>query len=311
MDAEEVSRLVERKGRTLRCLIARNRGHSASQHRTAARRRPAPLFSDAYMGHFLEALGSGYSVDGQRFAPMADDDYTLTAMGDGGSPEPSAEKFSPRRSPAPSPIVLDRRSRQDERVAAERVLAVLDELDGARKTLPGKSRELPPEAFRDRRLLEAKETLKSYPPIRVRCDNGHHLCWAVITPFRDHGLQLVFAPILVPPGRRQGGAFDTVSDRSTGATAVLGTEVWVKHAAESNVQPISDGAHGDTYGLSGKFQCQKCRPLRSYKYRHVTLLRLWLDAVLRNDRQIEIGNPLGTHLRGRTRDRGVSGASSK
>ena len=186
----------------------------------------------------------------------------------------------------------ERQSRSTEVSTARQVLAILDELEAGHHPPRGVSRELPARALFDPRLLAAKAVLKYYPAVRVRCEKGHQLDWIGLAPYNDHGLQLVHGPKLVPPRQRTGGF--AIMSGSRGNRAAYGTATFVEDAAAGvgNVKPRPDGPYGDVFGLKCEFTCPKCG--LSHVTLHVTLLRLWAEAVIENSREIRLGAPWGS-----------------
>jgi hypothetical protein len=156
----------------------------------------------------------------------------------------------------------------------------------------GRSGELGAKLLFDGRLLAAKDVLANYPRVDVRCGGrvkrGHHMGFIAVAPFNDHGLQLTDGPDSVPRDRRQGGAIDIISP-SAGGRAALGTVTAVEDAAAGlgNYQAHPSGPWGDVFALKRSYQCPKC-PER-YTLLHVTMLRLFLKAVLADKRTVRLG----------------------
>jgi hypothetical protein len=212
---------------------------------------------------------------------------------------------------APSSPIGERPARAVEVTAANAALSRLDELQSASKPESGHTWELPSRMLFDTVLVEQKEGLKAYPPVRVRCPAGHHLDWIALAPLTDHGLQLVHGTNLQPHRFRQGGASD-IRSGTGGGRAALGTVTWVEDAKAGigNVQPEPDGDHGETWGSKADYHCARCD--RSWPVLHTTLLRLWLDAVKRGDREtslagLDLGRPTYAE---RIEDRGSARAWS-
>jgi hypothetical protein len=107
----------------------------------------------------------------------------------------------------------------------------------------------------------------------------------------EQGFTLVHGPRLKAPDQRQGGAFDILAGTPGtpfGSRVAMGTVTWVEDAQAGigNVKPRPDGPYGAVFGLKATYECKKCA------YRGTlllaTLLQYWLNAVIRNDRQIEL-----------------------
>ncbi len=194
--------------------------------------------------------------------------------------------------PTAETLFLHRRSRADEIAAASAAIKALDDIQAQQPVASGKTREIDARALYDRRLIAAKEPLRRYPPVRVRCRCGKTLEWIAIAPRSDHGLQLVHGPRLVEPKKRRGGAEDIVAgvrQSPFGQTSATGTATWAKDS-ESGVghsRTLPNGSHGDVYGLKAHYLCPKCGYEETAL--HVSLLHRFLTAVVVGDREIRLG----------------------
>jgi len=214
----------------------------------------------------------------------------------------------------PSPVGV-RLGREEEAHWARTGLAVLDELQTGLRPSRGLTRELSPQALFDPRLLAVKEALKPYPPVLVQCSCTYPLEYIALAPLSDHGLQLNRGPKL-RPGQHQGGALDILSGvRSSpmGETAALGTTTWAtdSDAGVGNSRTVPDGEWGKVYGLKADYKCPALNCGRPATILHVTMLRLWLNAVIRDDLRVQL--PSGWDHRGgvtRIADRGSAKAWS-
>lgn len=191
---------------------------------------------------------------------------------------------------------LRRRSRAEELAAARAALGALDDLEAHRKVEVGKSREIGARALFDPRLIAQKEPLRRYPPVRVRCRCGRGLEWIAIAPRSDHGLQLVHGPRLVAPKGRRGGAYDIVSGVKTspfGPGSATGTVTWAQdtEAGVGSSRTLPNGPHGDVYALKAHYRCPSCGFEATVL--HVSLLRLFLTAVVIGDDEVQLGPPPG------------------
>jgi hypothetical protein len=198
--------------------------------------------------------------------------------------------FGGATEPIPPSPIGERAKRSEEVAAAETALGVLAELAETQAARPWQSGEVGARLLFDPRLMTAKYTLRPYPPVRVRCAHEHLLDWIALAPFDDHGLQLVHGQKLRHQSLRQGGALDIMSS-TLGGRAALGTVTWVEdaNAGLSAAIPVPSGDYGDVFGLKGIYRCKKCG--REFPTLHVSLLRTWLNAVIRADREIILGAP--------------------
>jgi hypothetical protein len=187
---------------------------------------------------------------------------------------------------------LHRRPRSEELAAARGALSALVDLEAHRTVEAGRSRELDARTLYDPRLIAQKEPLRRYPPVRVRCRCGRGLEWIAVAPQGDHGLQLVHGPRLVAPKERRGGAYDIVSGVKTspfGPGSATGTVTWAKdsEAGIGNSRTLPNGPYGDVYALKAHYRCPSCHFEATLL--HISLLRLFLGAVLAGDKEIKIG----------------------
>lgn len=208
-------------------------------------------------------------------------------MGAGWSGESIAGLFRNAFAQEPVQLAGPRSPRVDEIAAAEAALLRLMELEAGHQPEPGQTWDLPPALLFDPVLVEQKAMLKAYPPVKVRCAKGHHLEWIAAAPFGDHGLQLSGGPTLQPRKQRQGGAAD-IRSGTLGGRSALGTVARAEDGAAGvgNVSYEPDGAHGKTWGSKLDYKCRTCPYRRTVL--GVSLLRLWLQAVERDDREIDL-----------------------
>ncbi|MDA8310758.1 MAG: hypothetical protein M0Z46_09120 [Actinomycetota bacterium] len=189
-------------------------------------------------------------------------------------------------------LFLHRRPRAEEVAGATAALQALDEIEAHEPVEEAKTREIDARALYDRRLIGAKEPLRRYPAVRVRCRCGRSLEWIAVAPRADHGLQLVHGPRLVEPNERRGGAEDIVAgvrQSRFAPTRATGTATWAKdtEAGVGHSRTLPNGPHGDVYGLKAHYRCPKCAYEETVL--HVTLLRRFLTAVVAGEREVRLG----------------------
>jgi hypothetical protein len=253
-------------------------------------------------------------------ASTADDDGTLTLMtvgGDNSGTDGLGFLFAGPEDKAAN-LGDERPSRPIERAAARSALGRLDEMEAALEHRAGESSELGARALFDPHLMAAKRDLVTYPPVRVRCAGRHHLDWIGLAPLSDHGLQLNHVDELFAPRDRRQGAFGMRSAtpmNPSGPGAAIGTVSWVQDANRGaiNSQPHQSGTWGDVFALTADYTCPECRC--HCKVLHVSLLRLWLGAVIRGDRDVLLGPSIEVPARAerhlqRVADRGSARAWS-
>lgn len=198
--------------------------------------------------------------------------------------------FGGEMSTAPGPSPLGPRPERSVEVAAAKdALRILGQLELSHGQSAGRTREIHVEMLIRPELISLKPALRVYPPVRVRCENGHSLDWMALAPFNDHGLQLVHGPRLRERAYRKGGALDITSGQ--GGRAAIGTAHWVNdgEAEKGNLRSRPDGEYGAVYGLKAAITCKRCRPPTEAAYLHITFLRMWLEAVISGERTVSLG----------------------
>lgn len=195
--------------------------------------------------------------------------------------------------PVPEPPRVERgEALSDARIALE-ALAVLESqnTEGAQRAALAlrheQTKELQEPYIRDWSLVEPLQSLMGEGPFVVWGRCAHRLGYVALNPLVTmQGALMVTADYAFPKSRRKPGAFGLKNADKT--KTVYGTTIIVQDSSQglgSQTTP-PDGPWGSAFGRKRTWRCRKCD--RSQNVLNVTLLRLFLEAIVDGKEEVQL-----------------------